>query len=298
MASGTLFYGLKGGKPVHISEAANGLKCDCICSYCKNILIAKNKGNKKKPHFAHYKSDDCFYGNETAIHLIAKEIFKKARKFKFPEVIVYADVETWKQDHGYIRHRKIIVNKRERLIPIDEVYIEKSYEGFKPDILIFAKDKPLIVEVRVTHPVDEDKLVKIRNSGTSAIEIDLQGVDPSIYPEELEDLVLINSKNRHWLYNRYGEDEKESFEHKFYKSKEDREKREVWYKRYYKNVVIRETAVGTSIRHVDNCPRKVRCYEGKYYANIDLDCMGCEFSRKTRENGKYLICLHSYYTSK
>ena len=51
-----LKYGLDDdGHFVSINDVvANGLGCGCICPNCKQQLIAKTKGDKRKPHFAHY----------------------------------------------------------------------------------------------------------------------------------------------------------------------------------------------------------------------------------------------------
>lgn len=41
-------------------------------------------------------------------------------------------------------------------------------------------------------------------------------------------------------------------------------------------------------RHVDNCPKNVRTFRGKSYANIHDNCCGCEyfFDQLTHEDGE------------
>jgi len=42
-------------------------------------------------------------------------------------------------------------------------------------------------------------------------------------------------------------------------------------------------------RQVQNCPRQVRVYRGRPYANLDIDCSRCEFCIDSSEEGR-LLC--------
>jgi competence CoiA-like predicted nuclease len=75
-----LFYGLLDNELKHISEVKNGLKCDCICPACEKKLVARNGGQKRKHHFAHYESAECKYGVQTSIHIAAKNILERVKK--------------------------------------------------------------------------------------------------------------------------------------------------------------------------------------------------------------------------
>ena len=62
------------GKIITIKDAQNGLKCNCICSDCKALFEAI-QGTKNEWHFRHHNKDtNCKGGQETALHLLAKEI--------------------------------------------------------------------------------------------------------------------------------------------------------------------------------------------------------------------------------
>ena len=50
-------------------------KCGCICSKCKEPLVAKNGGEIKEHHFAHLSNSYC--RGETLAHLKAKEIISE-----------------------------------------------------------------------------------------------------------------------------------------------------------------------------------------------------------------------------
>lgn len=41
---------------VSVDEVENGLACECICISCKSRMVAKNNGNDKQYHFAHYRA--------------------------------------------------------------------------------------------------------------------------------------------------------------------------------------------------------------------------------------------------
>lgn len=71
------FYAIKkdGGNIVFIDDVPNGKKCGCICSKCKEPLVAKNGGEIKEHHFAHLSNSYC--RGETLAHPKAKEIISE-----------------------------------------------------------------------------------------------------------------------------------------------------------------------------------------------------------------------------
>lgn len=91
---------------------------------------------------------------------------------------------------------KLIAKKGEKMLIIlhiiPPVYIETDSYGM--NIKLFP-------EMKVTHKVDDAKLEKIRNTGISAIEIDLSKYDRIISKSELKDILVNSSKNKSWLYN-------------------------------------------------------------------------------------------------
>ena len=86
------------GKIVFIDDLENGLRCGCICSKCKEPLVAKNRGKTDRiHHFAHKSDSKC--SGETQANLFAKDIIaremflsvpshKKWQKIKFDNVEV------------------------------------------------------------------------------------------------------------------------------------------------------------------------------------------------------------------
>lgn len=181
-------FGLKDGTIVHISEVARGKDCNCVCPFCRQTLIAK-KGDKKTEHFSHSNENDkCDCSYESILHLGAKKILLEKKRLYCPEVILKFEDKEWE------------INK-DQVVKFDRVVDEEQFKNIRPDILAYKQNKPLIVEICVTHPVDPDKISIIKENGISAIEIYLQNNLEYIDWEEFSESV-INKARRTWLYNR------------------------------------------------------------------------------------------------
>lgn len=150
-------------KLVHIDSVKNGLECGCVCPGCQEPLVAKNGGDVREHHFAHKSGNDCGTGYQTIRHIWAKELLLANRML--PAVL---------------KGQKLAF-KAEK---IDAELFLKDL-NIKPDILGFAivpftlygvtltKGVPFIVEIFVTHKVDDEKAKIIKKVGIPAIEIDL-----------------------------------------------------------------------------------------------------------------------------
>lgn len=149
-----------------------------ICFGCGSELVP-NLGTKKIKHFSHKTAGTC--SRETYLHELAKDAFfrtytkcldeKKAFIFEssFPATCnkFYAEIgETCS------------INK---IIDIDltkhfkNIYLEKGYEGFIPDILLTSEDEleVLFIEIAVSHKC-EDQKIKL---GKRIIEINICNED-------------------------------------------------------------------------------------------------------------------------
>lgn len=173
---------------MYINDVPNGLECNCICPGCKEKLIAKNDGKVREHHFAHASNKECITGYQTMIHLLAKDIIEN---FKiFPMAL-----------HG-------------KYLSACEVYKEVNLNqfGFIPDIFGFSPIKdgpniigkiPVIIEIFVTHKVDEEKKNKIIKAGIPAMEIDLSTVKFSTINELAKE--IYNSKNWNLINGKIGQ---------------------------------------------------------------------------------------------
>ena len=147
---------------MYINDVPNGLECNCICPGCKEKLIAKNDGKVREHHFAHASNKECITGYQTMIHLLAKDIIEAMKIFP------------------------MALNGK--YLSACEIYKEVNLNqfGFVPDIFGFIPITdgpniigkiPVIIEIFVTHKVDEEKKNKIIKAGIPAMEIDLSNVE-------------------------------------------------------------------------------------------------------------------------
>ena len=93
---------------------------------------------------------------------------------------------------------------KEREISIDDVELEKRFDDIIPDIVVYFGDKYFFIEIYVTHPIDDEKLKKLKEKNISTIEIDLSK-KRDISVEELSDILLKSSDRKSWKYNAVSE---------------------------------------------------------------------------------------------
>ena len=202
-----LAYGKREGHIIHITEldrSEYGVNCNCICPKCEGILVAK-LGNKKQWHFAH-KNIECNIAEaqQRGLHLLAEEIIRENRSILVPELVISRQDVIPKDCNPYIADKVDIEmpNISSRIFEYTSAQIEKKIEDIVPDAVISTKNTRCIVEVAVTHYVDEDKKNKLKRIGISAFEIDLSELlKYSQTRETIAEAVLSDSTNRKWLFN-------------------------------------------------------------------------------------------------
>lgn len=214
-------YGFRDGRLIHISElgkSERGLKCNCVCPSCKGKLVAR-MGEKNIKNFSHYNAD-CENGLETTLHLLAKEIILKAKKIQLPNLSVeYSYTATnpksftlvgTKDNKEAALTRGLLTYKdkdivKDIIIDVDKVEDEVYLKDIIPDIRIYSNGNPLLVEIAVTHKVDDIKAQKIRDKNISTFEIDLSNIVNSlatISKKQIAYEILVNPDNRYWIYNK------------------------------------------------------------------------------------------------
>lgn len=165
------------GNPRHVDDVDNGVKCNCFCPACGQSLVAKNGGGIRIHHFSHLSSVECEHGYQSSIHLMAKEIFLEMKEFLF------------------IKRGKVVHYK------IDSVVLERKIGSIIPDILITCDGKQFIVEVYVTHALDDEKKRKIKAMNISTIEIDLSRFTSATLTHEELRAELLKKENVRWWYD-------------------------------------------------------------------------------------------------
>lgn len=182
---------------VHIDEAERKCLYFCPDPYCKGELVVK-KGDIKQHHFAHKKEIDCF-GFETALHYLAKTHFLKKQVFKLPRIKIHS-FEYYKYYNKVLEdvQRDLNFSLSSELITTDvfregdwntfslrdstrinlkdyNVLVEASLKNIRPDVVFQLKgsSRKLLVEIAVSHKVDDTKRQKLEEANLSLLEYDL-----------------------------------------------------------------------------------------------------------------------------
>lgn len=219
------------GQAVSIADVPSGLACNCTCPGCGEKLVAK-KGPKLDHHFSHKSDSDCTSGYETSLHLAVKAILERQKQIMLPDCIaqhapqerqIFAEGSlrivselafsylehdprnTWKYadqfDRNYARNGYGVI--RGGLVTFDRIAVEQREENIIPDLIGYIKDRPIYIEVAVTHFVDDAKMDKLRALDVSTIELDFSNqVNRVLSWDELEKRLLTEKKGTRWLWNR------------------------------------------------------------------------------------------------
>lgn len=193
-------FGLKDGKIHHIKNVPNGLACDCICPSCSKPLIAKNKGQHKRPHFAHAIDTDCFdYEAMTYLHQYAQQLLELEQRIVLPEFLYVPEITLL--DRTVLQGEKIQCPTSEVLF--DSVQNEYSWNKYRIDTNGRLKHRSLFIEITVTHESEPDKIAAIRRADQPAIEIVLTGLHNSdrLYRDEEIRKAVFNPANANWIHH-------------------------------------------------------------------------------------------------
>lgn len=190
MAKRKLKYGLRDNKLVHINSIEKGGICDCVCPHCEQPLVAK-KGKVKEHHFAHLFKGYCQCAYETMLHILAKEIIERNKVITLPEVVVNFD-----------SNRRPLCLFNSQTIPIESVVLEKKEGDIIPDLIVNYRGTKLLLEIYVTHKLDEEKIEYLSNKEISCIEIDLSKAPRDLDYDSIKNLVLNETSNKSWIYNK------------------------------------------------------------------------------------------------
>ncbi|MDY3768849.1 MAG: competence protein CoiA family protein [Sphaerochaetaceae bacterium] len=177
---------------MYIDDVPNGLECNCICPGCKEKLIAKNDGKVREHHFAHASNKECITGYQTMIHLLAKEIIVNKRILPGFGINNKPIVASQIRCEDHLNNLNIIPD----LIAIVPVPINYNYIGS------IQKEIPFIIEIYVSHKVDEAKAKIIKDSGIPAIEIDLSNSEATTAEELIKE--IYNPANWNYINKEVG----------------------------------------------------------------------------------------------
>lgn len=141
--------------------------------------------------------------SESVVHWVIKEILATAGQLKTPAV---HEVVTARMPDG--RDQARTISFPPATLELSEVRIEHDLGGIVPDILCRAVDSEgrlapmdLMVEVAVTHRVDDIKRARIQQRGLGCIEFDVDLLDTGgrITRDRLRSIVLGEPANKRWI---------------------------------------------------------------------------------------------------
>lgn len=202
-------FGERDGRMVTADSVERGKACGCVCPACGGALIA-NKGDLKIHHFSHQRtSDNCPHPAETALHRMAKQILANTRYFDVPEWMVTSRADLADSEgRAEISCSGVAHACQAGRFVVDEAHLEQATEDgrLRPDVRLIGHPEgrediepfEIWVEVAVTHPVDEQKLARLRQAGTRCLELDLSEWDPMNAIEELTDVLLGANGRKAW----------------------------------------------------------------------------------------------------
>jgi hypothetical protein len=184
------------GELVSVRQVERGKACNCCCPGCGEVVIAR-QGEVRTWHFAHESGADCEGGAESALHLAAKQIILREAIVMTPavEATAHRTLPDGRRGSGAAFLAAAHHNLR-------GVQLEAPVGVIRPDVLAYTDAGSLIVEIAVTHPVDQEKATLLEQTGIAAMEIELI---PDLFQEwtweSLKEAVINDPLNRHWLYH-------------------------------------------------------------------------------------------------
>lgn len=201
---GPVPFGLKAGRMVRVEEVPKGLACGCVCPACGHVLVAKAKHSRhRRPHFAHYRDADCRIGFETTVHKAAKQLIADRLHLYLPAWDGDLDMPNppVQQDDAGFCHLGRLVDYPAVRVPLVTAYLERARGDYIPDVTARDAQGELLIEIRVSHAVDDLKRHRVQSEGVRMMEIDLsrltlaQALEPLVFERE----VLENPANRSWI---------------------------------------------------------------------------------------------------
>ena len=159
---------------VHVDSVPNGLACNCTCIWCNAKMEAKNGGEIRDHHFAHYDKKDCEGYYETLMHLWSKEIIAEEKCVMLPDGEKMEFIGT-------------------------EIEERNDFKDLQPDIVGINKDDSRFwIEIAVTHKCDDNKRRKIIENKTDCLEIQVPETIDS--KDTLRDFLIGCPDDRYFIY--------------------------------------------------------------------------------------------------
>jgi len=190
-------FGLRDGRLYEPSEVVSGLECGCTCPSCGARLVARHSPSGSfASNFAHHAGADCAHGFESAVHLAAKQLIADRCEVFLP--VVRAHVSGVGVGGKTFSGHKLL--SPAGLTSLSSVRKEEPRGNIRPDLLVTLKSQEVLVEIAVTHFVDDVKLARIRSLGLPAVEIDVSGLREMNFAA-LRNALFTEAQKSEWLWH-------------------------------------------------------------------------------------------------
>jgi hypothetical protein len=202
--------GLKNGKVVHAEAVPSGIKCNCYCPSCGGRFVAY-KGQVLRPHFKHLKEANCSYSFESSLHFLAKEIIQQKKFLDLPFLhweIPFTPSSWFPKSNDQFSKLPPFQHINFQRVYFDKVEVEQWEGNFKPDLKCYVGQKQLLVEIKVSHGIDENKLNKIKLKDIPLLEIDLSHLKNEVNKKTLtrelyprKHSLHLKTESFRWIHN-------------------------------------------------------------------------------------------------
>lgn len=190
-------FGLRAGRLYEPLQVESGLRCGCTCPGCGAALVARHSpSGKVVSHFAHQPGADCATGFETAVHLAAKQLIADRGQVFLP--VVRARVSAVGPSGRTYSGNTLL--SPAGLAALSRVRVEAAVGSIRPDLLVTNKSQDILVEIAVTHFVDDEKLARIEALELPALEIDLSELREVNFAT-LENALFTASQRSIWVWH-------------------------------------------------------------------------------------------------
>lgn len=183
------------GRIVHVSEVERGRACGCFCAACNSPVVAR-KGERNAWHFAHDTLSSCATAAETALHLAVKQVIVDGSVLGMPELTIEETATFDGQERSATR-----VVEEPRRASYGNPRLEVRLGDIVADAVVTVAGRDFVVEVAVTHRVDDDKVSKMREIGLAAIELLAWRLSRDVNWDQLCAFVSDSFVDRIWLHN-------------------------------------------------------------------------------------------------
>lgn len=204
------------GRIVSIYDIPNeqvGLKCACKCPTCQRDFEACSLNGSVSRYFRHSSDKklgvggvgvcDAYSTNESALHLMAKEIIKEEQTLLVPPKYISVlsaginylprfILENISQEYEY---------QGAENLKCSSVELEKQLTGFRPDVWLDTSCGEVLIEIVVTNKIKNIKSEKIEKYNAPVLKIDLSSfVESPVSRNRLREIIVEKVDFKSWIY--------------------------------------------------------------------------------------------------